>query len=156
MMRFFIARCISLNFACHTVDALSRADSLISHHWRGCTSLERCDPLRLFTSSPWHHSLPCGAAGRILSKQVSPVHVNVLPSSGFCITTASDAKPHQASSIVSNPGHCCPLKVGRVVLDTSKCLRAIGRLSSSAIWGANSVVRGMLCTRTKVSPCICQ
>ena len=142
MVRLLRAVFICLNFACHNSLLLSLEDSESNHHCKGCTSFARCDPLRLRTSSPWHHSLPRGAAGKIRSKCVSPVHVNVLPSSGLCRTDASDAWPHQASSIVSRPGHCCPLNFGCVDRDTSKCLRATGRVSSSANHGANNVVRG--------------
>ena len=152
MVRRLFASRMAFNLASHVAAALRRSPSPIEFHRTGCTSsgmktwflAPSLRPLVGTVSAvPCSHRLPFGGLGRTRSKMVSPVHVNVLPSTGFCKGFASTwGSPHHASSNRFKPGQACPEKTGLVVRYTLMFSSASGGGSSGTSAGLNSVVRG--------------
>ena len=143
--RRFCACKISLLFTFHSSADLLLADSLMSHPCKGWTSPERSEPFLVRMSSPPCQALPFGGTGITRSKSVSPVHVNVLPSTGLSRDFASDGLAIQQSSTVARSGQGVPENNGFVVRRTSICLISNGGGSSGQSSGLHRVARGMGC-----------
>ena len=150
LLRFCAAR-ISPCLIFHSFADRILAEELINHQCRGWMSGARCDPLRKRISSPLHQALPFGALGMTRWKSVSPVQVNVLPSTGWSKDFASWLRPAQQSSTVAISGQISPENLGLVTLRTSMCLTSMGGGSEGTSNGLNRVVRGRMCRRTRSS-----